>query len=70
MTGVGRKAFVWMRKKFPDAHVLVYDNYNALAIGFAPTERGSEAFFSILLFPRWVNSFSSKARGCPIRTSG
>ena len=30
---------------------LVYDNYNALAIGYAPTERTSEAIFSIALFP-------------------
>ncbi len=57
VAGVARKAFAWMRKKFPDATVLVYDNYNALAIGFGPTERASDAVFSIALFPRWVNLF-------------
>ena len=28
-----------MRKRFPTAVELVYDNYNALAIGFSSTER-------------------------------
>jgi hypothetical protein len=36
---------------------LVYDNYNALAIGFGPTERASDVIFSIALFPRWVTLF-------------
>jgi hypothetical protein len=65
VAGVARKAFVWMRKKFPGANVLVYDNYNALAIGFAPTERASEAVFSIALFPRWVNFFFLQGAGLP-----
>ena len=46
-----------MRKRYPTALELVYDNYNALAIGFSPTERTSEAIFSIALFPRWVSLF-------------
>lgn len=40
VASVARKAFVWMRKKFPRANVLVYDNYNALAIGFAADRAG------------------------------
>jgi len=51
-----------MRTKFPRANVLVYDNYNALAIGFGPTERASDAVFSIAPFPRWVSLFSFRAR--------
>jgi hypothetical protein len=62
---VARQAFVWMRKKFPSANVLVYDNYNALAIGFAPTERASDAVFSIALFPRWVNFFFLQGAALP-----
>ena len=46
-----------MRARLPGALELVYDNYNALAIGFSPTERTSEAIFSIALFPRWVSLF-------------
>src|SRR3981081_2754442 len=44
-----------MRKRLPGAFELVYDNYNALAIGFGPSERTSDAIFSIALFPRWVS---------------
>ena len=36
---------------------LVYDNYNSLVIGFGPSDRASEAIFSIALYPRWVNLF-------------
>ena len=46
-----------MRKRYPTALELIYDNYNALAIGFGPTERPSEAIFSIALFPKWVSLF-------------
>jgi Domain of unknown function (DU1801) len=46
-----------MRKRLPGAVELVYDNYNALAIGFGPGERASEAVFSIALFPRWISLF-------------
>jgi hypothetical protein len=55
-----------MRKRYPTALELVYDNYNALAIGFCPTERTSEAIFSIAVFPRWVSLFFLQAnRGLP-----
>ncbi len=40
-----------MRSYLPGATELVYDNYNALAIGFGPSERASEAIFSIALYP-------------------
>jgi hypothetical protein len=46
-----------MRERIPGAVELVYDNYNALAIGFGPGERASEAVFSIALFPRWLSLF-------------
>jgi hypothetical protein len=52
-----KAALVRMRKRLPGAIELVYDNYNALAIGFAPTERASDAVFSIAVFPRWVSLF-------------
>ena len=54
-----------MRKLYPTALELVYDNYNALAIGFGPSERASEAIFSIALFPRWVSLFFLQAKGLP-----
>ena len=46
-----------MRARFPTAVVLVYDNYNALAIGFGPNERTSEAFVSLAVFARGVNLY-------------
>jgi Domain of unknown function (DU1801) len=49
---VARAALTRMRARLPGAIELVYDNYNALAIGFGPTEKASEAPFSITLFPR------------------
>ena len=52
-----RAALARMRKRLPGAIELVYDNYNALAIGFGPTERASDAVFSIAVFPRWVSLF-------------
>jgi len=52
-----------MRKRLPHAVELVYDNYNALAIGFGPTEKASEAIFSIAVFPRWVSLFFLQAKG-------
>jgi hypothetical protein len=54
-----------MRKLYPTALELVYDNYNALAVGFSPTERASDAIFSIALYPRWVSLFFLQARGLP-----
>jgi hypothetical protein len=52
-----------MRELFPTAFELVYDNYNALAIGFSPTERASDTIFSIALYPRWVSLFFLQATG-------
>ena len=49
-----RLVLTWMRARLPGAVELVYDNYNWLVIGFGPSERASEAPFSIVLAPRWV----------------
>jgi hypothetical protein len=54
---MARQALRKMRARLPGAIELVYDNYNALAIGFSPTERASDAIFSIALYPRWVSLF-------------
>jgi len=36
-----------LRRRFPTAHELVYDNYNFFVIGYCPTERPSDCLFSI-----------------------
>ena len=54
---VAKAAIARMRKYVPGAVELVYDNYNALVMGFGPTEHASEAIVSIALYPRWVTLF-------------
>src|SRR3954468_15908056 len=43
-----------MKRRVPGAVIMVYDNYNALAIGFGPTERAGQAVLSLAVMPRWV----------------
>ena len=52
-----RAALARLRKRLPGATEIVYDNYNALAVGFGPGDRASEAIFSIAVYPRWVSLF-------------
>ncbi|MGO8997362.1 MAG: hypothetical protein ACLQVI_28940 [Polyangiaceae bacterium] len=54
---LARGALARMRKLTPGALELVYDNYNALAIGFSPTQRASDGIFSIAVFPRHPSLF-------------
>jgi hypothetical protein len=49
-----------MRKRCPGAIELVYDNYNALAIGFATGERVKDVWFSIAVYPKWASIFFFK----------
>jgi hypothetical protein len=50
-----RSVLARMRARLPGAVEFVYDNYNALVIGYGPTERPSEAWFSIVAYPRKVS---------------
>ena len=36
-----------LRRRFPSAHEIVYDNYNFLVIGYSPTERPSDSIVSM-----------------------
>jgi hypothetical protein len=47
------RAFVW--DLYPDCNELIYDNYNALAIGFAPTDKAGDVFCSIAIYSKHVN---------------
>lgn len=49
-----RRALTKMRALVPGATEMVYDNYNALVVGFGPSERASEAVVSLAIFPKWV----------------
>jgi len=50
----GRAALRRLRRFAPGAVEMVYDNYNWLVVGFGPTERASEAVFSLVFAPRWL----------------
>ena len=61
----GKKALATMRKLAPGAVEMVYDNYNALVIGFAPGDRPSDAVFSIVLYPRYIGLCFIQGKGLP-----
>jgi hypothetical protein len=52
-----REARAKLRRRLPTAIELVYDNYNALAIGFASSERTSDAIVSLAVYARGVNLY-------------
>lgn len=47
------REFIW--DFYPDCNELIYDNYNALAIGFAPTDKAGDAFCSLAVYSKHVN---------------
>ena len=54
-----------LRKWLPTAIELVYDNYNALAMGFGPTERTTEAVLSIAVWARGVTLYFTYGASLP-----
>jgi len=60
-----RRALAKVRKLVPGAVEMVYDNYNWLVIGFSPTERPSEAIFSLVLPPGRVTLCFLQGAGLP-----
>jgi len=54
-----------IRKRYPSAIELVYDNYNALAIGYSPTEKTSEVVFSLAVYARGLNLYFMYGRSLP-----
>jgi hypothetical protein len=45
--------FVW--DLYPDTNELIYDNYNAVAFGWSPTDKAGDVFCSIAVFSDHVN---------------
>lgn len=45
--------FVWTA--CPDSNELIYDNYNALAIGFGLSDKASDVFCSIAVYSNYAN---------------
>jgi hypothetical protein len=54
-----------MRARFPGATEMVYDNYQALVIGFCPNERASDVICSIGVYPRWINIYFFEGDSLP-----
>jgi hypothetical protein len=65
ISSLARRALVTMRKRLPGSIEMVYDNYNALVIGFVPNERPSDAIFSIALYPEQVSLCFLQGAGIP-----
>jgi len=57
VAAVARASVRKMAQRLPGATQIVYDNYNALAIGFGASDKRSDVVFSIAVFPRWVSLF-------------
>ena len=57
VAGTGRAAIKRMRARLPGSDALVYDNYNALAVGFSPDGTTKSGIVSIAFYPRWVSLF-------------
>jgi hypothetical protein len=62
---VAAAALKEVRRRLPGAVELVYDNYNALAIAFSPSEKRGDIVLSVTLYPRWVSLFFT--RGVELR---
>jgi hypothetical protein len=54
-----REITLWLREfvwdLYPDSNELIYDNYNALALGWSPTDKASDVFCSIAVYSNHVN---------------
>jgi hypothetical protein len=53
----GRAALSFLRERLPTATRLVYDNYNALVVGFGASEKVGDIILSIALYPRYATLF-------------
>ena len=47
---LGRAAFARLKRRIPGATTMVYDNFNALAIGFGAVEKPKQAVLSLVFY--------------------
>lgn len=54
-----QKTALWLRKfvwdMLPDANELIYDNYNALVVGFSLSDRAGNVICSIAIYAKYSN---------------
>jgi hypothetical protein len=60
-----RRAVAMVSARLPGATILVYDNYNALAIGFGASDKVRSIICSVVGYPRWVSLFLSNGPTLP-----
>jgi hypothetical protein len=54
-----KAAALWLREfvwdLYPETNELIYDNYNAVAFGWSPTDKAGDVFCSVAVFADHVN---------------
>ena len=60
-----RAARAKMRKRIPQAHELVYDNYNFFVIGYGPSEKAGDAVFSLAAQAKGLSLCFLQGAGLP-----
>src|SRR4051795_4610009 len=65
VAALARALLAKMKARIPGAQILVYDNYNALAIGFGPSDKAGQAILSLAVMPRWVTLCFLRGVGLP-----
>lgn len=61
----GRCALEFLLARLPTATRLVYDNYNALVVGFGTTDKVGDIVLSIALYARYVTLFFTRGVTLP-----
>ena len=52
-TALWLREFVW--DLYPETNELIYDNYNAVAFGWSPTDKAGDVFCSIAVYSKHIN---------------
>jgi len=52
-TALWLRGFIW--DIYPESNELIYDNYNAVAVGFSPTDKAGDVFCSFAVYSKYVN---------------
>ena len=60
-----RALLVRLKARLPGATIMVYDNYNALAIAFGATDRVSKATLSLAVYPKRPSLFFVRGKDLP-----
>jgi hypothetical protein len=60
-----RRAVAMVSARLPGATIMVYDNYNALAIGFGATDKVGSIACSVAGYPRWASLFLTNGPTLP-----